>query len=303
MPIDLAAALGAPPSVSAVRWTDQDVLLYHLALGAGGRPTDPDELRYAYEKDLRVLPTFAVVAGQARTGGQAGDGADPGAAARLSIPGIDVDLTAVLHAGQEVEVHQPLPAAAEAELTRRVAAVHDKGKAAVIVLESAATLADGRPLFRSRSQIYVRGEGGFGGDRGPATRAADPPDRAPDLTVETTTLPQQALLYRLCGDRNPLHADPDFAKLAGFDRPILHGLCTYGIVCKVAVDACLDGDVTRVSSYSARFAGVLFPGETVRTRIWREGARRGGGRLLISATAPDRDDAPVLSAGVLAYRG
>jgi acyl dehydratase len=286
MPIDVATALAAPPTTTAVRWTEQDVLLYHLALGAGKRPADPDELRYTYEKNLQVLPTFAVV-----TGLRPADGPPtPG----LRLPGIDVDLAAVLHAGQEVEVHGPVPVVAGGETTSRVAAVYDKGKAALIVLESSTAEATGRPLFTTRSQIFVRGEGGFGGDRGPSTRTATPPDRDPDLVVDTPTLPQQALLYRLCGDRNPLHADPDFAKLAGFDRPILHGLCTYGMVCKAVVDACLDGDAGRVAHYTARFAGVLFPGEVIRTRIWR-----GGGRLHLAATAPERADAPVLSNAVL----
>jgi acyl dehydratase len=290
MPIDAGAALAAEPSTQRVRWSEHDVLLYHLALGAGSRPTDPDELRYAYEKDLQVLPTFSVVAGLAQP-----DGASAGRGLRL--PGIDVDLSAVLHAGQEIEVPAPIPVAAEAEVTSRVAAVYDKGSAAIIVLESsAADSADptGAPLFTARSQIFVRGEGGFGGERGPSARAAAPPDREPDTVLEIPTLPQQALLYRLCGDRNPLHADPDFAKLAGFDRPILHGLCTYGLVCKAAVDACLGGDAGRVGSFAARFVGVLFPGETIRARVWDEGER-----LLLTATAADRDDAPVLSGGEL----
>jgi acyl dehydratase len=287
MPIDVDAALGAEPSTHRVCWSEQDVLLYHLALGAGARPADPDELRYAYEKDLQVLPTFSVVAGLAQPDG-------PSARRGLRLPGIDVDLTAVLHAGQEIDLHVPIPAVAEAQVTSRVAAVYDKASAAVIVLESSTADTAGRPLFTTRSQIFVRGEGGFGGDRGPSTRAATPPGRDPDTVVEIPTLPQQALLYRLCGDRNPLHADPDFAKLAGFDRPILHGLCTYGMVCKAAVDRCLGGDTGRVRSYAARFAGVLFPGETIRASIWDE-----GDRLVLAAAAADRDDAPVLSGGVL----
>jgi acyl dehydratase len=119
----------------------------------------------------------------------------------------------------------------------------------------------------------------------------DFPDRAPDFVVDTPTLPQQALLYRLCGDRNPLHSDPAFALAAGFPRPILHGLCTYGIVCKAVIDAVLDGDVTRVAGYRVKFAGVVFPGETLRTQVWQEDKR-----LLITTTAGDR---PALSDTVL----
>jgi acyl dehydratase len=115
----------------------------------------------------------------------------------------------------------------------------------------------------------VRGEGGFGGPSGPPP-ANEPPSRSPDIEVERATLPQQALLYRLSGDRNPLHADPEFAKLGGFDQPILHGLCSYGIVCKAVVDEALGGDVGSVARYQARFAGVVFPGETLVVQMWME---------------------------------
>jgi acyl dehydratase len=286
MPIDAAAAVGAAPATQAVSWAAKDVLLYHLALGAGVPATGPGELRYAYEKDLHVLPTFGVVVGGGFAGGRG-----------LRLPGIDVDLAAVLHAGQEIQVHAPLPPEAEAQSTGRVAAVYDKGSAALIVLEAQTSDSAGRPLYTTRSQIFVRGEGGFGGDRGPSSGKLTPPDRAPDAVTEVVTLPQQALLYRLCGDRNPLHADPDFAKLAGFDRPILHGLCTYGIVCKALVDTMLGSDVSRVGTYRARFTGVLFPGETIRVRAWED-----GGRLTVTATAADRDDAAVL-AGALEPTG
>ena len=139
-----------------------------------------------------------------------------------------------------------------------------------------------------RRSIFARGEGGFGGERGPST-SSEPPDRAPDLELDIPTLPQQALLYRLCGDRNPLHSDPEFAAAAGFPRPILHGLCTYGMTCKAMVDALLDGDTARVGSYGARFAGVVFPGETLKANVWKEGD---GFRAIV--TAPERDDAVAL---------
>jgi acyl dehydratase len=141
----------------------------------------------------------------------------------------------------------------------------------------------GRPLFTNRASIFIRGEGGFGGDSGPAT--ADPtPDRAPDHVVERPTLPQQALLYRMAsGDKNPLHADPGFAAFAGFDRPILHGLCTYGIVCKTAVDHAIEGGPGVVESFRARFSGVVFPGETLVTSIWEQ-----GDHLVVSADVKER---------------
>jgi acyl dehydratase len=284
MPIDRDAALAAEPSVREVAWTRRDVLLYHLSLGAG-RDADVDpELRWTFERDLRVLPTFAAVAGQ---GVSAGEVPAPG----LSLPGIDIDLRRILHAGQEHVVHRPLPVTGAARICSRVADVWDKGKAAVIVLEASATDADGEALWTSRMQIWARGEGGFGGDPGPE-QAWAAPDREPDHVLESATTPGQALLYRLNGDLNPLHADPGFAAAAGFDRPILHGLASYGIVAKALVDGVLDGDPGRLASISVRFAGMLVPGETIRTSVWRAGDRQD-----FVATCPERGDAPVLSHG------
>ncbi|SES23536.1 Acyl dehydratase [Lentzea xinjiangensis] len=272
MPIDPAVAIGAELPEVEFSWTHSDVLLYHLALGA-------TELRYVYERDLRVLPTFGVVAPRFH------ETAPPA----VSFPGVDIDLARVLHGTQEITVHAPLPAEGAAVLRTRITDVWDKGKAAVIIQEATAVTAAGTALFTTRSSIFARGEGGFGGDRGPSGEAGVP-DRAPDFVVETPTLPQQAYLYRLCGDRNPLHADPEFARRAGFDQPILHGLCTYGVVCKAVTDAVLDGP-EQVSSFGARFAGVVFPGETLTTRVWRDGPR-----LVLTTSAADR---PVLTGAVL----
>ncbi|NEB38497.1 MaoC/PaaZ C-terminal domain-containing protein [Streptomyces sp. SID14515] len=277
MPIDASAALAAEPRRAEIDWNHKDVQLYHLGLGAGTPATDPDELRYTLESRLQVLPSFATVAG-------AGTAAFGGMGAQ----GIDVDLAAVLHGGQSVRVHRPIPVTGRAVQTSKVAAVYDKGKAAVIVLRTEAGDDDG-PLWTNDAQIFVRGEGGFGGERGPSDRLA-PPDRDPDRTVERTVREDQALLYRLSGDWNPLHADPAFAKLAGFDRPILHGLCTYGMTLKAVADTLLDGDVSRIAAYRTRFAGVVFPGETLRIRMWTE-----DGRVQVTVTAADRDDAPVLA--------
>ncbi|MFD9973416.1 MaoC/PaaZ C-terminal domain-containing protein [Streptomyces sp. NPDC059017] len=277
MPIDAAKAIAAEPRSAEISWDHKDIQLYHLGLGAGVPATDPDELRYTLESRLHVLPSFATVAG-----------AGMSVVGGLSAPGIDVDLAAVLHGGQSVTLHRPIPVEGRATSTSRVAAVYDKGKAAVLVLRTDAADADG-PLWTSDAQIFVRGEGGFGGERGPSVGTGQP-DREPDRTVERTVREDQALLYRLSGDWNPLHADPEFAKLAGFDRPILHGLCTYGMTLKAIVGTLLGGDVTRVRSYATRFAGVVFPGETLRIRMWA-----GDGRVRASVTAVERDDAPVLS--------
>ncbi|GGR95852.1 dehydrogenase [Streptomyces aureoverticillatus] len=282
MPIDAAKALAAEPRRAEITWDHKDVQLYHLGLGAGANPdlpspaTDPDELRYTLESRLHVLPSFATVAG-----------AGMGMMGGLAAPGIDVNLAAVLHGGQRVELHRPIPVKGRADTTGKVAAVYDKGKAAVIVLRSEAADDEG-PLWTSDAQIFVRGEGGFGGERGPSARP-DTPDRPFDRTVERPVRADQALLYRLSGDWNPLHADPEFAKLAGFDRPILHGLCTYGMTLKAVVDTVLGGDVSRVRAYATRFAGVVFPGETLRVGMWES-----EGRVQVAVTAVERQDAPVL---------
>ncbi|MFQ6330317.1 MaoC/PaaZ C-terminal domain-containing protein [Nocardia sp. CWNU-33] len=278
MPIDPQIALGAQLPSREFAWTPSDVQLYQLGLGAGTRWTDPAELRYLDDRGPQVLPTFATVAATLH------DTEPP----TVRFPGIDIDLAKVVHGHQEVEVHRPIPAAGKATSTGRITELWDKGSAAVVVQEQTVTGSDGEPLWTARSSIFAKGEGGFGGERGPSTKSVLP-DRTPDFDVITPTLPQQALLYRMCGDRNPLHSDPAFARAAGFPNPILHGLCTYGIVCKTATDTVLDSDASRVTGFRARFAGVLYPGETLRTRIWRE-----GNELTIAATVVERDDAPVL---------
>ncbi|MDP9092318.1 MAG: MaoC family dehydratase N-terminal domain-containing protein [Actinomycetota bacterium] len=279
MPIDPAVALGAELPEFEFSWTSSDVLLYHLAIGAGVPCTDPQELRYAYEKDLHVLSSFAVVA---PTLGET-------EAPRVSYPGIEIDLRKVLHGSQEIVAHRPIPTDGQARAITRVTDVWDKGSAAIVVTETEVRDVAGGPLWTNRSSIFARGEGGFGGERGPsATKAL--PQRQPDLVNETKTLPQQALWYRLLGDRNPLHVDPGFAAKAGFPAPILHGLASYAIVCKALVDEALGGDTTRLRSFAVRFAGVVYPGETLRTLAWRE-----ADRWVASTVVAERQDAPALS--------
>jgi acyl dehydratase len=283
MPIDLALAKTATPQTSTVSWDEDRVILYHLGLGAGlAQPTDAKELEYTYEGNLKVLPSFAVVP----TFGAL--------AAMTGFPGIDVNFALVLHGEQDVELHRPIPTAAEVENVTRLAGVYDKGKAALIVLE-VETRHRGEPLFTNRFSIFARGEGGFGGEGGPKP-GNEAPSRDPDATFESPTLPNQALLYRLSGDKNPLHADPAFAALGGFDKPILHGLCTFGVVCKAVVDGMLGGDVTKVARYQVRFAGVVYPGETIVTSAWRE-----GDRILVGARTKERGQ-PVLSNAAITLR-
>jgi len=283
MTIDTDLAVGTSLAGATTTWTWQDVVLYHLGLGAGADPVSPHELAYTYERDLHVLPTYAVIL------------ATPGVRGIEDVPGLDFDRTQMLHGEQEIEVFEPIPTEGTVETSARVAAIYDKGKAALVVLEAESRLADGRPLFVNRYSLFARGAGGFGGDPGPKERI-DPPDREPDNVVDVAILPQQALLYRLSGDLNPLHAEPEFARRAGFRRPILHGLCSFGIACKAVVDGRLAGDPKRVARFRARFAGVVYPGETLRVRMWGEAAG-----IHLEASVPERD-APALASGLLVTR-
>ncbi len=290
MPIDPSVAIGADLPDRLFSWDASDVLLYHLGIGAGSQPGDhlsPAALRYTLDgPDLQVLPSFGIVApGFHET--------DP---PPMDLPGCDLNLAQVVHGSQSISVSAPLPTSGSATLRSRITDVWDKGKAAVIWQEGVATSPTGKELWTVRSSIFVRDEGGWGGDRGTSTRV-EVPERAPDAEATYDVTPQQALLYRLCGDRNPLHADPEFAKAAGFPAPILHGLCSYGIVLRTVTDALLGGDAGRVRSFTARFAGAVFPGETIRVRAWREEPG-----IVISATIAgegDRDGAPVLADCVL----
>jgi acyl dehydratase len=283
MPIDPKKALGATLPDSTGSWEKDDVILYHLGVGAGARATDPKELEYTYEKNLKVLPSFGVIPVFGSMGGFAG------------VPGMQINFALVLHGEQDIEIHRPIPPEAKIKSTGRIAGLYDKGKAALIVNEIDTRLESGERLFTNRFSIFARGEGGFGGDPGPKP-GNEAPSRKPDVVAESPTLPQQALLYRLCGDKNPLHADPDFAKLGGFDRPILHGLCSFGIVCKAVVDHCLGGDTAKVARYQARFSGVVFPGETIVTSAWQDGKT-----ILISAATKERKT-PVLSNAAITLR-
>src|ERR1700754_2188059 len=279
MPINLDEALGAELDPAEFSWSSSDVQLYHLGLGAGADPLAERELAYLVDDTPQVLPTFGNVA-------QTFHMTEP---PTVQFPGIDIELSRVLHASEAVFVPGPIPPSGTGIAVTRFTDIWDKGKAAVIWSETTVTAPDGALLWTQKRSIFARGEGGFGGERGPST-SSEPPQRAPDFELSIPVSPQQALLYRMCGDRNPLHSDPDFATAAGFPRPILHGLCTCGMTSKARVDKLLDGDATRVGSYDARFAGVVFPGETLKASVWKEGD---GFRAVV--TAPERDDAVALA--------
>ncbi|KAA1429162.1 MaoC/PaaZ C-terminal domain-containing protein [Nocardioides antri] len=289
MPIDASVAIGADLGSTTFSWTESDVLLYHLAIGAGAREGDnlsPAALRFTLDGPaLQVLPSFGVVVPTFHE-------TDP---PPLDLPGCDINLAQVVHGSQSISVAGPLPTSGTATVSTTLTDIWDKGKAAVIWQEGVARDESGEELWRTRSSIFVRGEGGWGGDRG----SSDPvalPDREADHESSYDVTPQQALLYRLCGDRNPLHADPDFAKAAGFPAPILHGLCSYGIVLRELTDGLVGGDATQVRGFTARFAGVVFPGETIRVTGWREDDRVVAS---VAIAGGDRDGSPVLADCVL----
>jgi len=284
MPIDREKALANKPRTAESYYTKDDVILYHLGLGAGDPATDPNELEYTYEKNLKVLPSFAVVA------------ATRGGSGSMDFDGLEYNRAMMLHGEEEVLIHKPLPVETKLKTQTNVLDVFDKGKAALLILETKATDEDGDPLYSVRMSLFLRGEGGFGGPDGPPPSNV-PPDRAPDGVIERKTLPQQALIYRLSGDKNPLHADPEFAAKGGFDKPIIHGLLSYGLCCKAIVDELLDGDVTKVAGYGARFAGVGFPGETYQISYWKE-----GDKILLGANSKERDGAKIISNAAITLR-
>ena len=196
----------------------------------------------------------------------------------------------MLHGTQSIEVRGPIPTTGSATVATRITDVWDKGKAAVIVQEGAATADDGTHC--GPPALDLRARRGRLGRRPWSVRPAQAPEREPDPDAAYHTTPQQALLYRLCGDRNPLHADPAFAQAAGFPAPILHGLCSYGIVLRAVVDGLLDGDAAQVRSVAARFTGVVFPGETIRVLAWADGAEI---RVEAAVADGERAGSPVLS--------
>jgi acyl dehydratase len=260
MPIDVKAVVGREMEAIPFAWTQRDVILYALGVGVGVgvSPVDENVLRYTYEKDLKVLPSYGVVP------------AFPALTGIFGVPGFDINPMMILHGEQETEILcEEIPTDADTKTTSRVLNVYDKGKGALIVLEAVTSTADGRDLFRNTFGIFVRGEGGFGGESGPPP-GNEAPEREPDHTLEYPTMSHQAILYRLSGDYNPLHIDPEFAAFGGFDKPILHGLCTYGNCVRGAVDAVCGGDPTRLASIKARFASPVMPGETIAVDLWKE---------------------------------
>ncbi|MGH9250858.1 MAG: MaoC/PaaZ C-terminal domain-containing protein [Acidimicrobiales bacterium] len=276
-------AVGAKSEPARHSWTSNDCLLYAVGVGAGA-DGPAQELAFTTENsqdvDQRALPTMAVVLG---VGG--------GAFGALG----DFNPAMLVHGEQSISLAREIPVAGEIESITEIVGIHDKGSGALVVVESIATLVgDGEPLFTNRSGLFIRGEGGWGGDRGPSSSFAVP-DRAPDHEVTYATRIDQALTYRLSGDHNPLHSDPKFAAMAGFPRPILHGLCTYGFTGRALLHTLCGGDPARFRSMSGRFSSPVFPGEALTVRMWRED----GGEALFQTLG--RDGRVVLDAGTAGF--
>ena len=243
-------------------YTDRDSLLYAVAIGMGRDPMDANELEYVCETvGNRVVPTAATVLSRPKQRPSQGN----------ALRG-KMNFALMLHGEQRLQVHQPLPSAAETLISSRTTGIYDKGegKGALVTTETEVTLADGAPLYTLGSTMFYRGDGGFGGQSDGAPVPHPLPDRAPDKVCEMPGRADQAMVYALCGDRNPLHRDPEFAKKAGFDVPILHGLCSYGIACHAVLKSMLDYDQTRITGFDVRFSAPVFPGETQVVELWQD---------------------------------
>src|SRR3990170_3032907 len=241
--------VGTELSATTFEYNDRDVMLYALGVGAS-------ELPFIYERKLKGLRTVAVSpAFPALTGMSAA---------------VEVNLVMLLHGEQSFQIKKTIPVKAKLTTAGTVTGCYDKGKGALITIDSVTKDESGEVVFTNTSGVFIRGSGGFGGERGPEAGNVAP-DRAPDKSVAMQTHPLQAAIYRLSGDRNPLHIDPDFAKMAGYDRPILHGLCSFGHVARAVIQKFCGGDPDRLKELEVRFAGVVFPGETLITEMWREG--------------------------------
>jgi len=275
--------VGVPGEPQQRSWTSTDALLYAIGVGAGlGDPLQ--ELQFTTENTAgvqqQVLPTFGVLLAQARAGGDLGD----------------FDRAMLVHAEQSVELHKPLPVEGTLQTSATVTGIYDKGSGALVQTENhAVDAATGEPMVTARSGTFIRGEGGFGGDRG-TSAPWQLPDRAPDYKVTQQTRPEQALLYRLSGDRNPLHADPAFAARGGFSRPILHGLCTYGITGRVLLNELCGSDPARFFSMSGRFSSPVLPGESLVVSIWA------GEEGTAQFQTAKQDGTVVIDRGVVQYR-
>jgi len=241
------------------RYTDVEAMLYALSIGMGKDPLNAKELPYVYEQGgmLQTMPTFSTVL-----------------VPDMFPPDLGWDYSQVLHAEQRMQLYRPLPPAADLLINKKVVDAFDRGpsRGAMVLLEAEGRLArDDTVLFTLGCTIMARGDGGFGGPSGKGPQPHRVPKREPDLSCNIGTSENQSLLYRLTGDRNPLHADPAQAARVGFDRPILHGLCTFGIACNAVLKTICDYDYTLIKGFDARFSAPVLPGDTITTDMWQDG--------------------------------
>ncbi len=258
MPLDYATVKDWRFDEVRQRYDQKDTMLYALGIGLGQDPEDTRQLRYVYEEGLQAFPTMGVVL------------AYPGFWVRD--PRTGIDWVKVVHGEQRLTVHAPLPASGMVVSRTRNTHVIDKGadKGAIVINERTLHGEDGACLATLRQSTFCRGDGGFGqGDASPEPLPATP-DGEPDLRCELRIAPNAALLYRLNADPNPLHVDPEVARQAGYPRPILHGLCSYGVAAHAIVKSCCDYDASRLTSLNTRFSAPVYPGETLQCDIWRQ---------------------------------
>ena len=261
MPIN-KDAVGSKGTARTWAWDSRDALIYALGVGCGVADPVGSELEFTTENtmgvDQKVLPTFGVLAGFNAHGGKS------------AMSGIGTyDPRMLVHGEQGIRLHRPIPVAGEITLVDEITGIYDKGKGAVVATKAVATLtADSQPLFELTSSVFIVGEGGFGGDRGPSDKINVAPDRAPDHALTYQTREAQALLYRLSGDRNPLHSDKKFSDVGGFPKPILHGLCTYGFTGRALLSALCGNAPARFKAMEGRFSSPVLPGESLTIRMW-----------------------------------
>jgi 3-hydroxyacyl-CoA dehydrogenase/3a,7a,12a-trihydroxy-5b-cholest-24-enoyl-CoA hydratase len=268
-------------------YTEQDACLYALGVGAPADPLDQDELQFVYElsgKGFKVLPTFAVLF--------------PSKMISMLLTGrigtIEYNPMMIVHGEQYLEIKKPIPGSGHITCYPRISQVYDKGSGMLIITDTVCRDEQGEEISVNQSSTFIRGLGGFGGERGPSGEANVPPDRAPDAVHHQQTLPQQALIYRLSGDINPLHADPSMAAIGGFDKPILHGLCTFGFAGRAVLRHFCNNDPSRFKSIKVRFSKHVFPGETLVTEMWKVADTK----IVFRCKAAERDEI-VLSSAVV----
>jgi acyl dehydratase len=273
MPIYYPDILQQRTAARTFTYGDKDVMLYALGIGLGADPMNETELPFVYERGLKVVPTAATVLAAGGGGGRAARAAAQEAANQPGFRVSQLNFLMVVHGEQKVELHKPLPTTGTFTAEGRTIGAFDKGegKGAVVVNETTWTDEKGEKAATLTMSMFYRGDGGFGGPTEGQPEPHATPSRAPDQSVDIQTRPDQALLYRLNGDRNPLHSDPESAKRSGFPRPILHGLCTYGITCRAVLQEILGYDAEQILSHQVRFSAPVFPGDLITIDLWKDG--------------------------------